>query len=540
MKGMFKRALAGVAAAALAATGLMLGAGAANAAPNGDQSITIVNSQTGHTYTAYQIASFENIVDTDSDGHIDQVDVVTVTDSAAAAAVAAAAGTVPAPYMDNPAAYVATFTAAQLRDFADAFNATGLTPSGTATGTDNANAVIEDITPGWYVVTDFDGKVMVVTSTIDNYQTMTINGIEQTLGEIVAKSVTPIMPGKTADETTEALGVGSTVHFTVTWNVPNVAGLDPDTVTYVLRDQPGLGLTVKRNDVKVYVADENGTIDSTAAGFDWLPAGVKVAEITLDASKFTGFTDGSMDGNGQNLFTVDLSDWIKNTGNAKYAGAALYLRYSATINTQVQESETVENKADVTTKSDDPFSGTPAEVTVKVGRLEFLKYGVDGDSTSLSGASFKVTDSEGNVLEFSKTTNGYVLDPTGGLDVVTSDNKGMVKIFGLPEDEYTFEETGFADGYSDQFTPKFVINVSLTDGNVNYELLQKENQLGMAGTGTVEGYAGIAVKNVKNITQLPMTGAAGTALFTVLGLLIAGAGALVYMKSRNVKHALRG
>ena len=36
------------------------------------------------------------------------------------------------------------------------------------------------------------------------------------------------------------------------------------------------------------------------------------------------------------------------------------------------------------------------------------------------------------------------------------------------------------------------------------------------------------------------TSAAPTALFTMLGLLIASAGALVYMKSRNVKHALRG
>ena len=50
----------------------------------------------------------------------------------------------------------------------------------------------------------------------------------------------------------------------------------------------------------------------------------------------------------------------------------------------------------------------------------------------------------------------------------------------------------------------------------------------------------ITVTNVRNITELPLTGAAGTMLFTVLGLLIAGAGALVYMKSRSVKHALRG
>ena len=531
MKGMFKRALAGVAAAALAVTGLALGAGAANAAAGGTESITIVNSQTDHTYTAYQIASFEKIV---AEGaKITQVDVV--TDPAAKDAVTAAAGTVPAPYKDNPAAYVATFTAAQLRAFADSFNTEGLTPSGSAAGTDNADAVIENITPGWYVVTDTDGKTMVVTSTINGYETMTINGIEEDLGEVVAKSDTPTKPSKTADEVNEALGVGSTVNFTVKWNVPNVAGLDPESVTYVLRDQPGTGLTVKQSDIHVYVADADGT---KVDGID-----EPVTEVRLSADKIAGFADGELVGNGEKLFTVDLSDWIKNEANAKYAGAALYLRYSATINTDVQENATVENKADVTTDPSDPFSGEPADVKVKIGKLEFLKYGVDEDSTSLEGASFTVTDSKGTALNFSKTENGYVLDPEGKLTTVTSDTDGKVKIFGLPQGDYTFEETVFASGYSDQFVPKFVISVSLTgeqDKTVHYELTARENTLGMAGTGTVEGYDGIAVKNVKNITQLPLTGAAGTMLFTVLGLLIAGAGALVYMKSRSVKHMLRG
>ena len=47
------------------------------------------------------------------------------------------------------------------------------------------------------------------------------------------------------------------------------------------------------------------------------------------------------------------------------------------------------------------------------------------------------------------------------------------------------------------------------------------------------------VTNVKSITQLPLTGAAGTALFTVIGLLLAGAAATVALKSRETKRALR-
>ena len=72
------------------------------------------------------------------------------------------------------------------------------------------------------------------------------------------------------------------------------------------------------------------------------------------------------------------------------------------------------------------------------------------------------------------------------------------------------------------------------DGTVEYtEDSDAFDLVAIAGTT-------VSVKNVKSVTQLPLTGAAGTALFTVLGLLIAGAGALVYVKSRNVKHALRG
>ena len=44
------------------------------------------------------------------------------------------------------------------------------------------------------------------------------------------------------------------------------------------------------------------------------------------------------------------------------------------------------------------------------------------------------------------------------------------------------------------------------------------------------------VKNVKSITQLPLTGAAGTTLFTVVALLVAGAGVTVAVKSRQRTH----
>ena len=46
------------------------------------------------------------------------------------------------------------------------------------------------------------------------------------------------------------------------------------------------------------------------------------------------------------------------------------------------------------------------------------------------------------------------------------------------------------------------------------------------------------MKNVRNITQLPLTGAAGTAMFTMIGVLLAGAGALVYVRSRRTRRMI--
>ena len=43
----------------------------------------------------------------------------------------------------------------------------------------------------------------------------------------------------------------------------------------------------------------------------------------------------------------------------------------------------------------------------------------------------------------------------------------------------------------------------------------------------------MTVNNVKSVDQLPLTGAAGTILFTVMALLLAGAGATVVLKARS-------
>ena len=46
------------------------------------------------------------------------------------------------------------------------------------------------------------------------------------------------------------------------------------------------------------------------------------------------------------------------------------------------------------------------------------------------------------------------------------------------------------------------------------------------------------VKNVKSVTQLPLTGAAGITMLVVVALLLGGAGALIAVRSRSLKRQL--
>ena len=77
------------------------------------------------------------------------------------------------------------------------------------------------------------------------------------------------------------------------------------------------------------------------------------------------------------------------------------------------------------------------------------------------------------------------------------------------------------------FLPSFTVTID-ENGNVTFG----EDAFGLVNTTAK------TVKNIKSITQLPLTGAAGTMLFSVIGLLIAGAAVTVFVKSRSTKRVL--
>ena len=553
MKGMFKRALAGVAAAALAATGLALGAGAANAA-NGDPAdsftgttITVNKPVAGHTYAAYDFAkfTFAGMVDGEATATVattaynDQIETAGASQDPTISEWYAANPQ----YKGNPAAYLTTLTGSALRGFVDKM--TGLAgslthPAGSVTAdaddVDAGFATITGLEPGhWYFVTDtvgtgadvtVRGKVAVVATTmVDNdkeYSLAVVGDSRQTgiemMGEFNAKADSPTPTDEdvkktafTDEKMTSSLPsdgsveVGQTVYYKVEVTVPKAAAEYTD-YTMTIKDTASAGIKVNNN----FTVTVDNTVLEDATVEDFTSDGAQPTKVTIT---------------------------VKNAN--KLAGKTITVTYSGVITKEITNTGSADNTVDV-----DDTGHTDHKVT-STG-FKFTKYGVDKGqnvNTSVSkldqleGVSFTILEGD-DTLKFTKDDEpgAYVLDANGS-KTVTTDGNGVVTVKGLKAGDYTVVEStdgASAQGYSKSYLAKFTISVNaqgvVTMGNTNEHGLAKVDETGK----------NVNVYNVKDFTQLPVTGAAGTALFTVLGLLIAGAGALAYMKSRNVKHALRG
>lgn len=539
-----RKLFAGIAAAATLLGGMALGATSAQAddaaTTAGTAAIKVKNSQEGHTYAAYKFATLT--VDTDNEGKSVQVGTDAAWEEAVQQAVNVANNaqqpvqTMPAEYAGNPAAYVATKTGTADEAWFRAF-AAAMRTQGAANSTVNGNGgdvALNGLGEGWYLVTDTYTKDGWQRTGVNAIVATTLNGLAgdfkvvgdkgtgqgaiKAVGEFVAKNEnTPTIDEKTVvsadpevsfDGTT--VKIGQKLTYTVKATVPETAA-GYDSYPYYIQDVASKGLTIDGDSIKVQQAD-----------------GKNVTGYTV-----TGPTVGQT---GETTTTITFT-------NAKdYAGKQLVVTYNATVNDQILDNA---NKITNTAKAshDGIFDGTGVTKTLYTGNLEFLKYGVDADANKLAGATFNVyagTKAEGTPLKFSNIATGvngaYKFDVNGSKAVV-SGTDGKVSLNGLAAGKYTFKETGFVAGYAKNIVPEFTIEVTIANnGAVSYALTEDNNKLGLASTASVDKTKIIKVKNVKSITQLPLTGAAGTTLFTVVALLVAGAGVTVAVKSRQRMH----
>lgn len=487
----FKRLFAGVAAAATMLGGLAIGTATATAADAPADTITINGDVNGRGFTAYLLGEYTNpVVSGDAVTSVDFNQSTAWNPSIATAAQTAAAVapaiTIPAQYNGNELAWIASLSqtsdAARLRAFADALsNATSKPASSTTVTGANGTAVISGLTPGYYLVTDGDGAPILVGTNIkvgDAVYT-TLNG--ETLATAFAKPTQPTKPGKTVTGDTQGtVSLGDVLGYTITGVIPG--------------NPSGETLTMKFKDV----ASKGLTLPSTKDGFN----------VMIGEAVYTGYTlTQSIDTDTKQTTTIfDLGD-VKN-----YAGKTVTITYNATVNEDALDK--VNNTAYVSKPNTDQYvEGTPVEN--KLYSFDFTKQ--DADGNALAGAEFTISGA--NIDE--------AFTAKGGVTTVTSGADGKVTFTGLAAGTYTVKETKVPDGFLQNVKPEFTVTID-KDGNVSFT----QDAWHLVDPQTV------TVKNVKSVTQLPLTGAAGITMLIVVALLLGGAAALIGVRSHSLKRQL--
>ena len=592
-----RKVFAGIAALATLLGGLAVGAGAAQATPTLGKNdvtsvsgaITVVNAQEGHTYSAYKIASFFNVKG--SDNKVASLDVQTESKWVEwLNSALRAANLYEQNYADNPAARLATLTADDASTVVNKISPTSVaegkvTPDATAANTGNEPETLTltgkggaALADGWYVVSDYASagvskKVALVATTITvggtTYTKFTLNeaadqsDVKDALGVFYAKDEnTPDAPNKTVYKGGQAweknsVNVGDQLDYTVQSAISQSA-VNYRSYPYKIMDRASRGLTVNVNSIKIVVSsDRAGTNPQTLV-------------------KGTDYTVESNVGEDETTTTVIT---FTNTVAPNHAGEYVTMTYTATVNADAvnagQCSRIDKTTGQPVSPSQDIDAGTvinrvyvqhnggewtdPGERTVYTGAFEFQKYGAaDSDKDGLDDVQFEVyagkTVAEDKLLKFTKNNDdSYTYNPNGTVTTVTSatisGKKGVVSLKGLQgatsdsqksaDDStgvYTIKEIKTVDGYTQQILATFSVQLRVSDQGVStVSLLQAANNgLGLAS----ESNGAIRVKNVQNVTQLPLTGAAGITLFAVIAVLFAVVAAILIVKFRSARREL--
>ena len=517
-----RKLFAGIAAAATLLGGMALGAASAQA---DTPLLQVNNAQAGHTYTPYKFATFTKV----GAGSVEVNTVETWKDAVTAAADTANGNdSIPAEYKNNPAAYVATFKAEQIRKFAEELAKThplptadgaGLTVIAEQAGTAQPVAVNG---AGWYLVTDtYNGKAgtpavgATIVNGLDNLRIVadakTGQGGITTVGQFNAKNENPLTPpGKTAkvgdvNVNGKTVKVGDTVNFTVSATVPASAA-NYDEYQFIITDTASKGLQVAKSDAFTVQkkAGPTGTLETV--GRD-----LYQATQTGGATEATGTTTTIKFANAKSL-----------------AGKTIVVSYTGVVTKDALTGlgGSVNNKAKITTNGGTSDEG---KTESKTYGFQFTKIGVDKDARALAGAKF-VVKKDGKYLAQDKDGAWSPVANQEDATVFASGKDGLVQFKGLAAGTYTVEETVAPTGYAQNFrVTSFDVSIA-ENGKVTFTQ-DALKQVTPQNNGTVSATA--TVKNVKSITQLPLTGAAGTTLFTVVALLVAGAGVTVAVKIRQ-------
>lgn len=302
-------------------------------------------------------------------------------------------------------------------------------------------------------------------------------------------------PGKTKEVNKLFAAIGDILTYTLTGTIAN-----PAPTEFKFTDKPGTGLTIKAGTFNFYVDGAQISAETAASDF------------TVPTADVIGGDDASFD------VTVN--------NPSKYAGKTIKVTFHAVINDDADAEDGVVNKLD--------NYGTNVEAPTKFTGFNFTK--VDPDGKGIKDVTFQVKDGD-TTLYFVKQGDGSYkkaasANTQGATTDVTTGTNGQLSFTGLDKTKtYTVTETKRASDAYLNIMPSFTVSFNEENGSAVLAKTTTSDPWGLVNTTAK------TVKNIKSITQLPLTGAAGTMLFTVVALLVAGAGVTIAIKSRQNAEA---
>lgn len=322
----------------------------------------------------------------------------------------------------------------------------------------------------------------------------------------------------TVNNTKANANIGDVINYEVSFNVP----------------VPEKGLSALK---VVDTMDKGLTFDNSA---DAITIRRTTSGHEADLVRDTDYAVTPVGGNGSaTTITIDFASYLDElTANST---ESFTITYKATLNDDAVLGQGAnKNKVELQWTN----QGEPAHEPEPGNETKVFTYGIDllktGENNApLENVEFTLTNGEDAAVNVTKVGDNTYYTPGGDSNIVKTDAQGKINIRGLVPGTYTLTETKTHTGYV------------LLKNPVTIVINQESAETG-AATATVNGKAVTMEKDELNESSLtakvplnvvnskgfdlPQTGAAGTAVFAIAGIvLVAVAGALLIFRRKTQK-----
>lgn len=456
-------------------------------------SITINNSNTGHTYEAYQIFSGS----LSKNGVLSDIQwgySVSDTGKNALGKAASKAETL--------------VTEADAKAFADEVAKYLTSPVGSANAPTDGKYVISGLSTGYYLVKDKDNSLQGGNDSYTSYILKVVADVTADPKSDAPESAKKVMD--TNDTTGATTGwqdsadydIGDKVPFQLTGTLPANYS-EYETYTLIFHDTESAGLTFDKDSVKVYVDGKAITSGYTVVT-EGLDDGCTFEVRFADVKSIAAATDGS-------VITVEYNSLLNENAVIGAEGNK---------NTMNMEYSNNPNAEQGGTPGD---TGKTPDDTAIVFTYQTVINKVDENNAPLTGAEFTLEK---------KLANGR----WETISVVKNDEGTIFTFAGLDDGDYRLKETKTPDGYNSIDPIEFTITAE-------HEVLSDVPALtslnGNATSGEITLVSNLAngslTSNIVNQSgsTLPSTGGIGTTIFYIVGaVLVLGAVVLLITKKR--------